>query len=321
MKALSDIKYLRKAWNTEHYLLYVGILKCLTKEFIEKYQLTSFYDDLEKAFEVEDAAFVANKAYEVTGSLNSLETDCDRHYRSFSLSIRSKLLSANPSIQEAAAKINYRLEPYKNSLKKARSDKAANMFDLLKVLMSEECAEYIETLGETEALASFKTAVDKLMQAISVKNVEKLNRKNSDNMKAARPAVDAAFETLATMINSLYLVSTYIEKDNEKSAEIEAVIDAINAQILGYATKLSDRNIGKSKKDSSKPKPDDSKPTPDQSTPDQDTPTTDPEKPSTDPDDSTTKPEEPSTEPEEPTTEPEEPDDEDYNDGGSPSVV
>lgn len=248
MKKISDLFYLNNARNSEHYNLYTQILKITSEDFAKKYKLTAFRDSLAASFEKEDEAYLQTLAFADTKEIDQKDEERDTRLRQVDLTVQSKVLSLIEAEVEAGKQVNFAIDPYRGAASKPLAENTAMVEDMVKKLQSAQYAPLIETLGLTAAVAALKKANDEFVEAYSRRADEKRIRATTDNLKKVRPQVDEAAKKMFEAINALYLVNDLIEKDATKAAELGAVIDALNAQILQFSETLSRRGAGKKKK-------------------------------------------------------------------------
>ncbi len=245
MKAISEIRNLTRARNAEHYRLQEALLKAITAEFATKYGFSALRDAYIDAFATEDSLYLQSRGFIDTKSLKAKDAERDKLFRHVKLIIQGKTLSLVETETAAATVIAHALKPYVSAARKPDAENTAMVSDFVKKLQSSEYSSYVETLGLTEAVAALKTANDEYDELYSHRADEKRVRAVAENLENTRKVVDAAFVELANAINAVYAVSVLIEKDATKEAEIGAVIDAMNAEILQFAETLSRRGVGK----------------------------------------------------------------------------
>ncbi len=245
MRKLNGISYLYRARNAEHYRLQEALLRAITAEFSTKYQLAALREAYSKAFENEDSIYLQTRSFTDTKALNAKDAERDRLFRLVSLTIQNKELSLDATEAETGATLAYVLKPYKGATSKADAENTAMVSDFVKKLQSDDYSSEVEALGLTAAVAALKTANDEFDVIYSHRANEKRVRALAEKIRKARRKVDVAFAKLADAINALYAANELVEKDATKEAEIGAVIDAANAEILQFAETLSRRGVGK----------------------------------------------------------------------------
>lgn len=263
MKTIIEVNNRRKSRNAEHYQLYSSFQSIISEGFATKYKLVEPRNRFVASFAKENDAYLQNQAYEGTKLIDEKNEVCDRRYRAFDLAVQSKQLADAPNEVAAAERIIFLMTPYKGAPQKPHAENIAMVKDLVEQLESDKYAADIETLGLTAQVASLKSSVMEFETALSNRAGERLARIAADNMKAIRPVVEQDFADLATLISASYLMNTYIEVNTVRAAEIEVVIDAVNAEIVRFQDTLARRGIGSASqpgKDEETPKEDDDKP-------------------------------------------------------------
>lgn len=248
MKKIPSINYLTQARNAEHYNLQQSLLKAAPAEFATKYKLAELRDIYAALFDKEDDVYLQNRAFADSEEVQASDTNRDGRFSLYNLSLKVKKLSNNKEDEEAVNKLLFVGKPYARASSKPYAENTALIDDLVKKLQSDEYAGYVEKLGLTAVVADLKEANDNFAAIYSRRASEKLTREVGDKLKELRPQVDTAAANYFEAINALYLVNEMIEKDASKTAEIGAVIDAVNAEILQFSQTLSRRGVGSKSK-------------------------------------------------------------------------
>lgn len=248
MKKISIINYVMRARNAEHYQLYSSMSGLVTEEVATKYGLTTYRNRFVTAFAKENAVYAGERSYSQTTLITEKETAANQRFRALDLTIQSKELSTDADVAAAAQRLTYAMKPYKEVVKKSQIEKIGMLKDLVDKLET-ECVEDMTTVGVTDLLADLKQAMTEFETVLYERANEQRARKEGDSMADVRPEVENTFEDLASLITALYLVATYIDIDNEKSAELGELIDQLNARILQFHTTLSRRGIGSIEED------------------------------------------------------------------------
>ena len=262
MKKISEILYLSRARNAEHYNLYTQLQRVVPADFATLYKVAALRDSFVTLFEKENEAYLQSMAFADTKEIEEKDTVRDKRFRYLDLTMQSKQLSTVDAELKAAEKMAFAMKPYAGTPSKPFSENTAMVEDLVKKLQSSEYSSYVQTLGLTDAVIALKTANDDFVTVYSRRADEKRVRSISDNLRIIRPQVDEAARKLFEAINALYLVNELVEKDQVKMTAIGGVIDAVNAEIVQFSETLARRGVGSK----AKVEPDDDKPiiTPDE---------------------------------------------------------
>lgn len=265
MKQILPLRYVSQSRNAEHYNLQEALLRAISADFAAKYKLTSLYNIYLSVFKEEDDIFLQSRKLVGTLELDNQDAMRDRFTRLLKVALESKLLGLSEEDAKVAQRITDAIEPNKNAASKPVAENTALVSDMVKKLQSDEYAADVAKLGLTEIVAKLKEVNDKYAVLYSQRADEKRIRAFNENLLAIRPKVDAAVNKILGAINALYLVNETIEKDAAKEAEISAVIDAVNAEIIQFTETLSRRGIGRKVKAKPDDKPviTDPDPTPD----------------------------------------------------------
>ena len=159
--------------------------------------------------------------------------------------MQSKKLSLVADEVTAAEKIEYILKPYGLMSTKPNAENTAMVSDFVKKLQSDDYSQYVATLGLTAAVEALKTVNGMFSSLYSRRADEKRVRTVTESLREVRRKVDIALAELREAINAIYIVNALVEKSEEKEAEIGAVVDAVNADVLQFAELLSRRGIGR----------------------------------------------------------------------------
>ena len=232
MKSIKLSSILRQARNGEHYQAHADILNAISEAFVSGQGIKALRDAYAKLYELEDECYLRNQAYEDTPEIAEADQLRDELFLFVSQTIETNKLSPVAANREAAGRLGFVLDPYKDAPRQSLAKNTAEVTDFGKAISEESHAEDVTTLGLDAPLAALKEANEAFNRLYLERSKEKEERSKSETMKTIRPKVDAAFKELATAINSLYNVNELITKDAEKEQELGAVIDEVNAILL-----------------------------------------------------------------------------------------
>lgn len=244
MKTINSGFNFRRARNGEHYQAHADILNAISEAFVSGQGIKALRDAYAKLYELEDECYLRNQAYEDTPEIAEADQLRDELFLFVSQTIETNKLSPVAANREAAGRLGFVLDPYKDAPRQSLAKNTAEVTDFGKAISEESHAEDVTTLGLDAPLAALKEANEAFNRLYLERSKEKEERSKSETMKTIRPKVDAAFKELATAINSLYNVNELITKDAEKEQELGAVIDEVNAILLQLQETLSRAGIG-----------------------------------------------------------------------------
>ena len=244
MKVLNEIKYLARSHNAEHWYLYDRLLALLSTEFITKFKLAFFTDKLKTQFAREDEAYSAITKSVSTAEIADKDKARDSGLRRVDLGVQYGLYSDVPDEVEAAKRCMLVLDAHRGASEKSYAENTAEVADVVARFQSEEYASDIARLNLTEAVASLKQLNDAFNEAYTNRKPEQYARSTGDKMEVVRGEVDAAYADVADAINAIYIVAAYLEPNAEDAAEIQAVADAMNAEIYQFGLTLARRGVG-----------------------------------------------------------------------------
>lgn len=222
-----------------------AVLRAVTAEFVTKHGISVPFEAYQKAFESEDAIYMQTREFVDTKALAGKDAERDKLFRFVRLTVQSKKLSLVAEEVTAAETIEYVLKPYGLMSTKPDAENTAMVSDFVKKMQSDDYSQYVAKLGLTEAVEALKTVNNTFSSLYSSRADEKRVRTVSDTLKKIRHKVDIALADLREAINAIYIVNALVEKSEEKEAEIGAVVDAVNAEVLQFAEMLSRRGIGR----------------------------------------------------------------------------
>lgn len=238
--------------NGEHYNLFYALMKNITQEMSRELKILDFWKTFADALEKENEAYLNSQKYANTVTVKEAKKVCHQRYSALSLQIRANRQSFVPEIAEAAERVHFALSPYKRLTTKNYAETIAMMLDLTEKLQTEKYAADVEKLGLTNEVVELRQSAERFQTEVSIRANERLTRTYRVNMVQIRPVVEEAFADLADLITASYLTAAYMDRDAEKAARIERIIDRMNAEILRTietVTRRSARAKGKTAED------------------------------------------------------------------------
>ncbi|MGM9798858.1 MAG: DUF6261 family protein [Parabacteroides sp.] len=242
MKRILDRKYMMFVRNGEHYNLFCALSKNITQEMAKELKIWDFWKTFVDALEKENEAYLNSQKYANTVTVKETKKICHQRYSALSLQIRANRQSFVPEIAEAAERVHFALSPYKGLTTKTHAETIAMMLDLTEKLLTEKYAPDVETLGLTSEVVELRQSAQRFQTELSTRANERLARVYRINMVRIRPVVEAAFADLADLITASYLTAAYMDRDAERAARVEQIIDRMNAEILRTIETVSRRS-------------------------------------------------------------------------------
>ena len=218
--------------NGEHYSLFHSLLESITQEMAMELNILEYWKAFADAFDRENETYLNSQKYANTETVKEAKKICLQRYSALSLQIRAYRKSFVPGIAEAAERVYFARSPYKGLTTKTHAEIIAMVLDLTEKLLTEKYAADVETLGLTNDVVELRQSAERFQTEVSIRANERLSRMYRVNMVRIRPVVEAAFADLADLITASYLTAAYIERDAEKAARVEQIIDRMNAEIL-----------------------------------------------------------------------------------------
>ncbi len=244
MKAINNTFNFRRARNAEHYQVHEDLLAAISEEFATAQGIKNLRDEYAALFEVENDCYLRNRAYEDTPEINEADQSRDDIFLFISQTIQANLKSPVEANRQAAGRLDYAIDPYKEAPRLPYAQNTAAVSDYVKKMEEETYSEDIATLGLATSIAALKEANEAFNKLYLARSQKALVRATSETMKTVRPKVDAAFKEIATAINALYHANSLINTDEEKEKALAAVIDLVNAILRQLQETLSRAGIG-----------------------------------------------------------------------------
>lgn len=244
MRVLNEIKNLPRARNAEHWYLYDRLIALITVVFVTKYNLGVFFDKLKELFARENEAYSAITKSASTAVIVDKDKARDSGLRRVDLGVQYGLYSDQSDEVEAAKRCMIVLDAHRGASEKSYAENTAEVADVVERFQSDEYAADIARLNLTEAVENLKQLNDAFNEAYTGRKPEQYARTKNDKMVTIRTEVDAAYADVADAINAIYIVAAYLEPNAEDAAEIQALADALNAEIYQFGLTLARRGVG-----------------------------------------------------------------------------
>ena len=116
--------------------------------------------------------------------------------------------------------------------------------DLISSLRADNMKDSVTLLGLDTIVNEMEAAILSYNNYYLARADERLARALADKMKDLRKQTATACKQLAEVISALFVVNSIVTKETEKVAELEAMIDGINAVLLEYTVAISRRGRG-----------------------------------------------------------------------------
>ena len=249
MKVLSELRYLPRAHDGEHWFLYSQIDALIKAEFVEKFKLAVFHSPFKAGFGDENESYSAVTKSVTTETIALTDDRRDKGLRRLDLGVQYATLSDDAAKSDAAKRCMVILDLHRGAASKSYAENTAAVADVVERFQSDAYKADIETLGLTDEVAALKALNDEFQTVYMSRLPEQYARSTREATRSVRQRVDAAFEDLADAINAIYIMKAYIEPVAEDAAEIKALADAINAAIYQFQLTLARRGVGKTPSD------------------------------------------------------------------------
>ena len=249
---------LSRARNAEHYQLHDDILRTVTTAFATAQGIASLREKYQTLFDTENNCYLQNRSYQNTTEIETADKNRDDYFLYISQTIATGKYCPIATKKEAAVRLDYALEPYKDAPRMNYASNTAAVKDFVLKISDPQYADAVATLGLSDVITALNEANEAFNTLYSSRSSEVLSRNTSESMKTIRPQVDAAYREFASAINALYQVNALVAKSKDTEQAIGTVIDSVNALIIQLQKTLSRSGVG------AKPnfKPGDDKPSP-----------------------------------------------------------
>lgn len=224
--------------------MYDRLIALITVVFVTKYNLGVFFDKLKELFARENEAYSAITKSASTAVIVDKDKARDSGLRRVDLGVQYGLYSDQSDEVEAAKRCMIVLDAHRGASEKSYAENTAEVADVVERFQSDEYAADIARLNLTEAVENLKQLNDAFNEAYTGRKPEQYARTKNDKMVTIRAEVDAAYADVADAINAIYIVAAYLEPNAEDAAEIQALADALNAEIYQFGLTLARRGVG-----------------------------------------------------------------------------
>lgn len=249
---------LSRVRNAEHYQLHDDILRTVTAAFATAQGIAPLREKYQALFDTETTCYLQNRSYQNTTEIETSDKNRDDYFLYISQTIATGKYCPIEAKKEAAVRLGYALELYKDAPRMNYASNTAAVKDFVLKVGEPQYADAIATLGLSDAITALNEANEAFNTLYSSRSSEVLSRNTSESMRTIRPQVDTAYREFASAINALYQVNALVAKSKETEQAIGTVIDSVNALIIQLQQTLSRAGVGAK----SNFKPRDNKPSP-----------------------------------------------------------
>lgn len=235
---------LSRARNAEHYQLHDDILRTVTTDFATAQGIAPLREKYQALFDTENTCYLQNRSYQNTTEIETADKKRDDYFLYISQTVTTGKYCPIEAKKEAAIRLGYIMEPYKDAPRMNYASNTAAIKDFVLKVSEPQYADAVTALGLSDAIAALNEANEAFNTLYSSRSSELLSRNTSESMKAIRPQVDAAYRELASAINALYQVNALVAKSKETEQTIGTVIDSVNALIIQLQKTLSRSGVG-----------------------------------------------------------------------------
>lgn len=230
MKQILALKHNRLR-NGEHFSFHKFALETITGEKSLTLGLAALRSEYARLFELEDAAMVAEVGSRTTKSIVEKDKLRDKTFNYLRGAVSLQLNSPDDASAKAAETLAHLLKSYKNLASRTYNDETALIVNLLQDLGKEPYLTAVETLGLAATVTLLKTQNSDFDAVYSQRTADSAAQGNVQPMTEVRPLLDAQYNKIISVINSLEEVNELVEQNEEKRDLLEGIIDTLNARI------------------------------------------------------------------------------------------
>ncbi|OUO54335.1 hypothetical protein B5F77_03885 [Parabacteroides sp. An277] len=224
-----------RAQHLDHFSIHEMLLSIFTPEWLMLFDIPQLIKPYQTLCMQEQALIFRRRDYDETPTLARLRTECNNNFRYILQIVRAQLHNPADDIKIAANRLFYLVRPFKNMPRVNNAEAMAGYSKFLLLMKDPEQFEYVKQLDLELTLENLAFLVEEFQRVSSQKAMAAYDRRTG-NLRKVRRQVDAAFRELATVINALYCVNHYIERNAEKEKALAEVINQVNA-VLRDASK------------------------------------------------------------------------------------
>lgn len=231
MKKMEAI-HLNNARNGEHYQFHADVLALLDEATAAAAGFSALRREYAGRFAREEVLYGRNRGYECTPEIVRKDEERDRLFLYLKQTVDTRRTAPDPSEREAAGRLAFLLEPYRDSHRRPASENTAMVTSLTDELRGPEYGEAVARLGLTETAEALRRANEEFNGLYAERAAEKLERRSRGTLKRARAEVDKTYLRIARLLDALYLVNAEITRSPETEAELGRLVDGVNALVL-----------------------------------------------------------------------------------------
>lgn len=220
--------HLNNARNGEHYQFHADVLALLDEATAAACGFSALRTEYAGRFAREEVLYGCNKGYECTPEIVRKDEERDRLFLYLKQTVDICRTSPDQSEREAAERLAFLLEPYRDSHRRPASENTA----LTDELRRPEYGEAVTRLGLAETVEALRRANEEFNGLYAERAAEKLERRSRGTLKRARAGVDKIYLRIARLLDALCLVNAEITHSPETEAELGRLVDGINALVL-----------------------------------------------------------------------------------------
>jgi len=176
--------------------------------------------EMEDKYAVEDECYVLSQKNEKSDEIATADRTRDTCFSSFKQTVKGFMAMPDEELSAAAARLWQSIKDHKIDVKMNMSEENASVGDLVQVLEGTLSAD-VATLGLTKVVAKLKEANERVKTLMFERNAEEAT-KVAGALRAARLAMDEAYQNFVVRVNALWVVQydaaydTFINEQNEQ---------------------------------------------------------------------------------------------------------
>lgn len=248
--------------NAEHYDLFDSIYQEILPHKSKIPGLLVLWDKFDAAFKLEDEYYKVSQRLENTEDLVAANKQRNDVFMRLKKSVELELLGSNPVEVEAAQKIQFVIDVYKDIRRVAYTEESAMLTNIIEDLKKDDVLPYIKVFKLEPLVDTLYTTNESFKRLYRKRSIE-IYKQRHEILYNARKMTDQSFFDLGDAIVSIYQANVIQNQDKTLRDLLENIIDDINSYIEQaervYSRRVTSYRLMKNKEDGT---PDDTTPDP-----------------------------------------------------------
>ncbi len=245
-KIISNISFLGKMNNAEHDYFHRSCCEILAAQAGSITLIAPVVERYRNMYEQEDVAFKLSQRMEETKQLTELDELRDHDFADLKASIEFYLRSRVAEVKEAAEKINFVFDRYKDADKRAYAENTDLIINMLQDLRKEPYPQVVATLKLEEVLRSLENNNNAFDTVYKERALHQREYNETVKLADIRRQVDLQFAELVDQVNAIYMTVKLAGTDTAAIQTLESIITDIMA-LMDHAERVYYLRINRSR--------------------------------------------------------------------------